>query len=258
MDKKKKALSTGVLALAVAVGAFAYFGCTPSTGSAGQPQGSGKSYLLRVKEKPGSKWSYKYKVKTFVDPKNLTAAKKVELGVPDYGSAEIDGVINLEVKSVKDGKTTFLKTGTKTAMKGTGIWKAQAAEPIKPDPPSSYIWDEMMTNVTLTDGDYKDPLTNSFHKLLPKDPVKVGSSWEYKPFPDNPAMATAKVVGEEKMHGRNTLKLMLTLPGVPGDKNTMTLWLDTETSRYIKVDMLTVSNFEGLVSENHLVQEIVD
>lgn len=256
MDKNKKFLGTGVLVLAVLAGIVAYTSCSPGSGSAAQPQGSGKSYLLRVNEKPGSKWSYKYNVKTFVDPKNLTAAKKVELGVPAYGSAEIDGVINLEVKSVKDGKTTFLKTGTKTAMKGTGIWKAQAEEKIKPDPPSSYIWDEMMTNVTLDTGDYKDPMTNSFHKLLPKEPVKVGSSWEYKPFPDNPANATAKIVGEEKMHGRDVLKLVLTLPGVPGDKNTMTLWLDPVTCRYIKVDMLTISNFEGLLSENHLVQEI--
>ena len=226
-------------------------GCTPPA-----PQAP-TEYLLRIKETPGSKWSYTYKLTTFADPKGMTPANAKKRGIPEYSSADITGTVDMEVKEVKDGKTTFNKVGKTTSAKGTGVWVAQANDLMKAAPDvATYVWNAQCGNANIEKGEFYDPMTNSFHDLFPKEPVKVGSTWKYKPFPEHKDSATAKVLAVEKAHGRDTVKIEIDLPGMPGDKNTMTVWIDPSNGRYLKVDMLSVSNIEGLKSENHMIQDI--
>jgi len=215
--------------------------------------------LLRIKEEAGSKWKYTYVMNTFIDPKGMTPEDAKKHGIPGYGSAEVKGTLDMEVKSVKDGKTTFYKISHTSSATGKGIWKEQAEEMMKEKPlPTTYTWDERMTNVNIAKEEYADPMTNSLHTLFPKDPVKVGTEWEYQPFPAATKKSKAKVVAIEKLHGRDTVKIAMNIPGVVGDENTLTVWFDPKNGRYLKFESLSKSSLKGQVSENHLIQDLVE
>lgn len=234
-------LAFGVLAL----------GCAPTE----------KTYLLRVKDSPGSTWQYTYSVRTNADPSKLPPDHWMRKIMKGRTEASVDGWAEMKVVDVKGGQTTFEYTATVTKAVGTGPWKSQGEEMMKnPKNTSRFTWDERMRNVNIDKPEgYADPLTNSFHTMLPKDPVKIGSKWTYVPFPtytgDKEAKAEVKAL--EKIRGVDCLKIEILLPSVTKqEKNLFTCWINPENGRYLKVTTHSEANQEGCVTVNDFVQEL--
>jgi hypothetical protein len=220
--------------------------------------GTGKSYLLRIKESQGNKWSYVYNVKTFADPKGLAPDDPMRKSLAEYSEAVIAGTMTMEVISAKDGRTTYRKSATVEKSIGKGVWKKQADDLAKEKPKDViYTWDEKMANVDIGKNEDVDPMTNSLHTLFPTDPVQVGSTWEYRPFPEATVNSKAKLEAVETVDGVSTLRIAVTFPpSQEGEVNTMKVWIDPTNGRFIKIQTDSTSTAKGLRAENHLVQEL--
>jgi len=232
---------------------------TPAKPTFAKPTaGTGQAYTLRINEKEGNTWNYTYEVKTFADPRGMTKDNPQWKQVPGYTEANVAGNVTMVVTGVKSGQTTFKKTATVTKSVATGVWKDQAAEVAKNKPDMViFTWDELMTNINADKGELYDVMTNSLSGLYPKDPVQVGSTWEYRPLPDATENSKAKLEAVEKMDGFNTVRISVQFPGSqPGETNKMLVWIDPTNGRFIKLLMDSVANSNGLKMENHFVQEI--
>ncbi len=219
--------------------------------------GTGKSYILRVKDTVGSKWQYQYVMDTFADPSKCKDPKLLKV-YPSYASAHVDGKYDMEVTAVKDGWTTFHTVSKMDHCEGKGPFKEQADQ-MKNDKPQvqDFTWDDQMNNVKLEKGTYYDIMTNCMSGLFPKEDVQVGSTWEYKPFPEGSVNAKAKLEAAVKLAGRDALLIHVVLPAtIEGETNDMDIWIDPSNGRYLQIKMLSQSNQSGLVIQNKFSQTL--
>lgn len=231
---------------------------TPQVFAAPTP-GSGPEYTLRLRDlKEGDVWHYTYEVRTFADPKNMKTKDKNLQSIKEYMEANVKGTVELTLKTIKDGKYTFGKVNKTTSAKATGLWKDQADGMLKAKPEvAEYTWDERLTNVNIEKQAYVDPMTNSMHTMFPKGPLQVGSTFEYQPLPGSKSTTKAKVLALEPVGGVECLKIETLLPAsIEGEVNQMLIWIDPKTGIYRKVQMDSSSKQDGLLVENHFVQEI--
>ena len=127
----------------------------------------------------------------------------------------------------------------------------------KPQENQDFTWDQNMHNVNIAKDEFVDPLDNTLNGLLPKTPVKVGSTWSYLPFPNAAILTKVKVEKVEVIQGIECLKLVIDTPsGNPGDKSDFLVWLDPVTGMYVRCELHTKGNMNGMVSINDFVQTL--
>ncbi len=219
------------------------------------PPAPPEGYLLRVKETKGTKFTYKWTNDASSRPSDAEWEKKLPAPYNKPGSMNVQGTLTWEVADVKDGVYTFKSVSDTTEGTGVGHGVEQAKEYVDRAPtPQTIKVNERWTKPS--EDDFYDPLTNSFHRLFPEKPVKVGDSWTYKPFPQAKD-AKATLVGAEEVAGRKALHIKVDLPGAfPSSKDVLNIWVDPTNGRIVKVDMLNTQDEQGLYVENRYVQEI--
>ena len=220
--------------------------------------GEGQEYTLRLNLPTGFKQVYTYSVDTFIDPRNLKADDPQRKIAPEYSSLKSTGEMEIKLESASKGTFTLVNTPKVATAVGTGSWKQQADEMLKnPNPPQKYTWDERMRNVNIGKEDFVDPLTNTLNGLLPKGPVKVGSTWTYKPFPKATVMSNVKVEKVDVVSGIETLKLSIDTPSATeGEKMQFLVWINPKDGMYVRTELHIDGTQKGLISRNDFVQTI--
>lgn len=220
--------------------------------------GSGQEYTLRVNVPSGWKRTYTFTVDTFIDPRALKPGDPLLKTAPVYSTVKVVGEMEVKLASSGGGRWNFVNTPKILSAVGTGSWKQQADEMLKAPPePQKYTWDERMRNVNIAKEEYVDPLTNTLNGLLPKNPVKVGSSWSYKPFPKATIDSKVRVEKVETISGIETLKLNIDTPSATeGEKSQFIVWLEPKTGMYVRTELHIGGNQKGLVSKNDFIQTL--
>ena len=220
--------------------------------------GTGQSYLLRLNVPAGFKRTYTFTVDTFIDPRALKADDPARKTAPEYSTLKLVGEMLVSATSVNNGRWSFINSPKVLSAVGTGSWKQQADDMLKTAPEAQkYIWDERMRNVNIDKEEYADPLTNTLNGVLPKDPVMVGSTWSYKPFPKATVLSKVKVEKVETISGIETLKLNIDTPSATeGEKSVFLVWIEPKTGFYVRTELHIGGSQKGLVSKNDFVQTI--
>jgi hypothetical protein len=211
-------------------------------------------YTLRFQEPVGSKLTYDYVTKASSDPsgvKDRSTWSKLQLTPSSF---DVTGELVTEVVKSANGKITVKAANRPITAKGTGFGDLDAKELLKKGVQTlSYDVDDRRR---FTDPKtVMDPLTNTMNGLFPEKAVKVGETWEYKPFPDSPpGKATLKKL--ETVAGVQTVMIHIQVPGGEKEDTQMDAWFDPKDGRLVKATIVSKVDQDGMLFYSDFTQTL--
>jgi len=214
------------------------------------------SYTFRYSDPAGTTVNYKYVLAAKSDPSGVKDPKTWPKHLLAPSSMDVTGTMTVTVSEAGPKKITVKSWNKPLSATGQGFGKSDAAQYLakgiefqqyQVDPRRKFLRQDAV----------QDPLTNTLNGLFPEKPVSVGSTWEYKPFPQD-VPAKAKLEKMEKVAGVETAKVVIDVPSGTSGKTKMTAWFDPKNGRLIKSEIVSVVDQEGMKFHSTFTQTMDD
>ncbi|MGE0000891.1 MAG: hypothetical protein AB7F50_06925 [Fimbriimonadaceae bacterium] len=201
-------------------------------------------YTFRYSDPAGTVVNYKFELTAKSDPSGVKDPKTWPKRLLEPSSMDVSGTMTIKVDAADDKRITVKSWSKPGTAVGTGFGKGDAADYIaKGIEYQEYDVDQQRK--FLRQDSVQDPMTNTLNGLFPKEPVRVGDKWEYKPFPqDVPAKATFQKM--EAVAGVDAAKIYIDVPSGTSGKTHMIAWIDPKNGRLVKAEIVSVVDQDGM------------